>query len=229
MKPRAGPAHQERDRWSRRLISAASAVLADTPLLSTWPVDEPAAAAFIRDFADERGHRRAVDPCLLALMLGMPHLAAGPRATTSTSGPSLDLELWRRLCEGSDPSSLIAADRGPLIPDPSEAIETATETELSALHALWRHAIVRSEDRLRARCLDAARWLIDVLQPDNATCHPWAIAVFVQFWLTTGNAAARLYAETLEHNSLIALGRPDRFSAVLLLDSGRLLAEDHAG
>ena len=44
---------------------------------------------------------------------------------------------------------------------------------------------------------------------------------------TDANSAheATLHAETLVHNSIVNLGRPDRFSACLLLDAARVLDE----
>lgn len=229
-----------RDLWSRRLLTTASRALANTPLVSDEPVTEAATAAFIAEFQDEHGHRRAVDRYLLAHALGHPHLAlATSLASSDPTANSTDIALWAALCAGRDPSGLIAT-HGPLIHETRGVIETDTEAELSALHALWWHAKghptiatglepVASPRKLSTsplidRCMDAARHAVDVLQPDNATCHPWAIAVFVELWLQTGDLSARLYAETLEHNSLIAMGRPDRFSAVLLLDAARMLA-----
>lgn len=102
------------------------------------------------------------------------------------------------------------------------AIETTTETELSALHALSHHARRDPSGRLAERCLDAARWHVDELQPDNGTNHPWAVHVFLA--LAEDDSTARLHAESLVHNALVSSGRPDRFSACLLLDSARLLA-----
>lgn len=223
-----------RDLWSRRLIATASQTLAGTPLVSVEPVTEAAAAAFLATFQDEHGHRRAVDRYLIAHALGHPHLAFASAADSAPTSP--DIAFWAALCASRDPSGLITTNEGPLIPETRGVIETDTETELSALHALWWHSrksypsgatglepVASARDRLADRALDAARHAVEILQPDNATCHPWAIVVFVELWLQTGDLSARLYAETLAHNSMIAMGRPDRFSAVLLLDAARML------
>ncbi|MBZ0171155.1 MAG: hypothetical protein K8E66_02125, partial [Phycisphaerales bacterium] len=59
------------------------------------------------------------------------------------------------------------------------------------------------------------------------TNHPWAVHVFLRLSLAESDRAAsdaaRLHAETLLHNALVSSGRPDRFSACLLLDAARAL------
>lgn len=110
------------------------------------------------------------------------------------------------------------------------AIEATTETELGALHALVHHARLRATpDRalLIECCLDAARWHVNTLQPDNGTNHPWAIHAFVELADADPEYAmsATLHAEALLHNALVRTGRADRFSACLLLDASRALAE----
>lgn len=221
----------ERDRWIRRLRTAAARAPGNDPL--THAATREAQAEFVRTFADERGHRREIDRDLLAFMLQRPDLAspAGPKERPPQAGArvdSLDLLLWRALSRGGPAPPHLLATRGPLIAELA-TIETTTEAELAALHALGRIAQRDDDAALRARCFDAARAAIEQLQPDNATGHPWAIAIFAELGLQTGDAAARHYAETLEHNCMITLGRPDRFSAVLLLDAAAMLESAATG
>jgi len=173
----------------------------------------------IDTFADDAGHRRRIDRPLLADLFG---LSLSPPTLLPTA--SLDERLWW-LVHSADPtaniSSWLAPIGQPLIGRATPlVIETATETELGALHALWTIARRRSNATLRTRCLDAARLLIAELQPDNATNHPWAIAVFLAL-AEVGDPGIRpdalLYAQTLVHNCQVQLGRPDSFSAALLL------------
>lgn len=150
-----------------------------------------------------------------------------PADPPSTPTPDrLDERLWWALHDRAAPVEDLLDARGPLVGEAAfEAgpVETVTETELGALHAL-RHLATRDR-RLRDRCLDAADWHVRTLQPDNGTNHPWAVHVFVELASLGGPLAdgARLHAETLVHNALVATGRPDRFSACLLLDAARFL------
>jgi hypothetical protein len=68
--------------------------------------------------------------------------------------------------------------------------------------------------------MDAAEYLIAEVQPDNATNHPFALAAFLAL-AHAGNFEAMLYAQTLLHNCQVQLGRPDAFSAALLLHAAR--------
>lgn len=211
----------ERRIWCERLRRPALACLAGSPLVGEGTVSPEEARVYIGGFSDEMGHRRGVDRFILAWMLGCP-LPEDP-----AGGITPDVALWRALVEGTDPRPLILAGDG--IPTPLTGpprgivIETATEAELSALHAVWHHGVRRGDLALQARALSAARWAVANLQPDNATNHPWAAHVFVELGLLEGNREAELYAQTLLHNCMVALGRPDRFSAVILLDASRAL------
>ncbi len=212
--------------WSAYLQSAAEPVLTDTPLQTRRTPQADIARRFIETFTDERGDRRPVDRPLLAWLL---HTHPGPTPADATS---TDLRLWWALHNEVPIDDAIAGPPGPILGEHafrSGAVETTTETELAALHALWHHA--RREPRWETRCLDAARWHVEMLQPDNATNHPWAVHVFVHLALAERDpsqaATARLYAETLIHNALVASGRPDRFSACLLLDAARVLCDTH--
>lgn len=214
---------QTRQDWSDHLLATAAPVLLDTPFLNVQEslVSVP---GFIDSFADEHGDRRAVDRPLLAHML-----RADPGPTPDLKRTDADLRLWWALHDGSSIESVVTPGPGPVVGVPAfetGAIETTTETELGALHALAHHA--RRDGRWRARCLEAARWHVEMLQPDNGTNHPWAVHVFLDLAYTeadpAASAAARIHAETLMHNALVSTGRPDLFSACLLLDAARSLA-----
>lgn len=204
--------------WIRAL---AEPVLRETPLCA--PSTPAQRVGFIDSFADERGHRRAVDRPLLAFMLGeKPPTTPALGASRPGARTSADLELWTALAENRAPA-WAPSGHGPLVfrlDDP--AIEIATETELSALHAL-DHLEKRGGEAwaTRERTEEAAAWCVAHLQPDNATNHPWAAHIFARLGLADAEAA--LYAETLVSNCLALTGAPDRFSACVLLDAARSL------
>lgn len=206
--------------WARHLESLASPVLAGSPFDPDAPAP-PDPSSFIATFRDESGHRRGVDRPLLGFMLGLP-----PGTPPAIAPDRLDERLWWALHDRDAPVTDLLETSGPLVGEAAfEAgpIETVTETELGALHAL-RHLAAR-DHALRARCLDAAGWHVRTLQPDNGTNHPWAVHVFLEFASIEGplTGGARLHAEMLVHNTLVATGRPDRFSACLLLDAARFM------
>jgi hypothetical protein len=102
-------------------------------------------------------------------------------------------------------------------------IEVWTEIELSALHALWTW---RRDEPVRQRCLSAAAWLLENVQPDNATQHPWAVHVFAVLGVDetfAARAEADQYAQTLLHACMVRTGRADRFSALVLEHAAREL------
>lgn len=105
------------------------------------------------------------------------------------------------------------------------AIEVWTETELRGLHALWWHAHRTRNPHLASLVESSRRWLIDHIQPDNATNRPWGAHVFLLAGFGTDNASheSRLFAETLIHNCQVTLGRADSLSAWILIDSARAL------
>lgn len=171
--------------------------------------------SYARSFRDERGHRRAVDGPFLAHVLSLP----APEAPTSSD---LAVRLWAACArdEAREPPDV----SGPPLIDPVTAgsIEVWTEAELSALQAL-RWLAMRGSGELRTLVARACAWHLEHLQPDNATNHPWAVAVFVEHWALETDASARVHAETLVHNCLVQSGRPDRFSAWVLADSAQQL------
>lgn len=228
--------------WSARFLAAAALTLDSLPALTSDTLGS---------FADEMGHRRATDRPFLAHLHALdpgplpptplpPPTRTPSRPTHSHAGPSQltladDAPLWWLL--HADPASASArldalltptpptpTAPTPALAQPARAIEVATESELAAVHALDLLAIRLRRPDLARRAQCAAQWLIEHLQPDNATSHPWAAHVFVRLAARTGDPDALLYADTLTHNALVALGRPDRLSAHVLLSCARALA-----
>lgn len=210
------------EHWKRLIDAVAKAALRGTPLEQALAAPPQAALAFARAFADDAGHRRAIDRPLLAWVLGLePWENSGTAETDRT-----DLRLWRALRDPAiDPHAIVGSRLGPLAPDcRDEGIEVWTEVELACLQALWWHARIAGSDTLHHRARAHARWLMDEIQPDNGTNHAWAVAAFAEL-ATEGDADATLYAETLLHNCQVTLGRADLLSAVLLTDASRCLDE----
>lgn len=173
-------------------------------------------------FSDEMGHRRPVDAPFLAWR--------SRRKPGKCEGESLDVRAWWSVA--SDPVDL-GALRGMLAshrPGPGgfgalseqsahQTIEVWSETELSTLHALWWVWVRTGDGEMGKMLVEAARWHIAHLQPDNATNHPWAAHVFAALDACEGVREAGLYAQTLVHNCQTALGRPDRLSVQILADA----------
>lgn len=203
--------------WPTFLRRTALAGVEGLPDASSLRADPAAAESFLANFRDERGHRRRVDRPFLAAHFGLdpgpPPIVASP-----------DEALWWAL-HRQDPAPLAIQPQteGPLIPQGEQiSLEVWTESELCGLHALWALAARRADPGMQARVIGAARWHVAHTQPDNATNHPWAVHVFLML-AAHGSPDARLYAETLVHNCQVSLGRPDRFSAIILLDAARAL------
>ncbi len=207
-----------------RLRAALEPLALTSPLLaSIAAAPREHLPALLTGFADEAGHRRQID---LPLLSHLFHVRFTPSANTAQAharaSASLDVRLWHAVHDPSiDPRPLLAPVGQPLIGLATPlVIETASQTELAALHALWTIASQRQSPALRERCFQAASYLIDELQPDNATNHPFALAVFLAL-ADSGNFDAMLYAQTLIHNCQVQLGRPDAFSAALILHAAR--------
>lgn len=196
--------------WIKLLRGAARPGLRGTPLLEERPAGE--AAAWVREFRDSAGHRRAVDRFILSH--AMKTRVPGPDISARIDEPWL--ALWKAVAEGADCDPRLERDTGALYPGLHErAIEVWTEGELCGLHALaWLATGKPKEER---RLQDAARWLIENIQPDNATGHPWGVHVFA--WLGQDDVEADMYAQTLLHNSMAGRSEPDVFSAVILWDA----------
>ncbi|MBA4119214.1 MAG: hypothetical protein C0513_00695 [Isosphaera sp.] len=220
-------------RWSDRFRAAAALTLDALPTLT---------ADSLTRFADELGHRRACDRPFLAYLHGLdpgpppppPPPLPPPRSPALPSQLALtdDAPLWwllhaspadasARLDSALTPGPVAAA---PALAQPTRTIEVATESELAAVHALDLLSTRLRRPDLARRAQGAAAWLIEHIQPDNATTHPWAAHVFVRLGAEGGSAEALLYADTLTHNAMVALGRPDRLSAHVLLSCARALS-----
>lgn len=199
--------------WARRLRAVASRTLGDDLGAGDWHPDR------LARFSDERGHRRAVDPYVLAWR-GRADSVRTPPAPTGIS----EAHLWSALTHdgvrahdalGQRASSSAHA---PLFEQPDDVvIEVWTETELASLHALWW--LARQDGSLADVVRSAATWHVERVQPDNATNHAWALHVF----LLLDVEGADLYAQTLLHNCMVHTGQPDRLSAHLLADSADAL------
>lgn len=109
---------------------------------------------------------------------------------------------------------------------PSGAIEVWTETDLCALHALGWLSMLSTCDATRTAIRNRVRlaviWHLEHIQPDNATNHPWAVHLFAAAGCEPDSphaSEADLFAQTLAHNALVSMGRPDRISAHILADA----------
>lgn len=188
---------------------------------------EPIADAhWIRTFADAMGNRRRVDRPLLA---HLAHAKPGPTPALSDLDP--EEGVWWAL---HDPAALNAAAidftaHGPLFPTLRQrGIEWWTQAELSGVHALSILAQQRNDPAIAARVDRNAMWLLDEVQPDNATQWPWAVHVFATIAIQDHRApsvrtAARHYAQTLVHNAIVNTGSPDPFAACILWSSANWL------
>jgi hypothetical protein len=229
------------EHWIDRLVQAsectlgpvAAALLQRQPLTTDQAIDPST-------FVDERGHRRTTDRPMLTWLtrpqgtMNQPFLDQQPAERPAADRHrSLDLELWENLAQGLPMTRPLGL--GPLEPwtPASGPIEVWTERELSALHALWHlESLVSHSQRTGSphdHSLTVARWHVENTQPDNATNHPWAIHVFIALWASdaSGNPAfeAELYAQTQLHNCQVSLGRPDRLSALILIEAARALRD----
>lgn len=196
--------------WIRLFRGAARPGLRGTPLLGELPGGDT--AAWVRGFRDEAANRRSVDPFFLSHVLRLRSRL--PDSAGNNAAPWLGL--WRSVAGGELIQPRFDRDSGPLFPSLHEqAIEVWTEGELCGVHALsW---LARNVPRGEARLRHAARWLIENIQPDNATAHPWGVHVFA--WLGQDDIEADMYAQTLLHNSMAGRSEPDVFSAAILWDA----------
>lgn len=199
--------------WADRLERLAMSGLSGTPLARDTATDPE---VWLEGFRDEWGHHRAVDRPMLAWLLGID---PGP----TPDDPRPDVRLWWAIHDRTNEPMDVIQPSGALVHREAHVgLEVWTESELGALHALWDLAVQRDRSDLSDRCIEAARIHLDQLQPDNATNHPWAVHVFVEM-ARRGSAEALLYAQLLVSNAQVGLGRPDRFSACLLLDASRMI------
>ncbi len=197
-------------------------------------VDGPDLTDKQRPFADEFGHRRPVDRPFIAWLNESE--TGGDSVASLVHADSPDVALWAALASVQPvPAPVLGLhrrsdwrsnfDAGSLFPQRNEsgpiAIEVWTEVELSSLHALaW---LAGRDPSLRPLVRNTARWLIENLQPDNATNHPWAVHLFAAIGVLDSDPDASMYAQTLLHNCQVSQGRPDAFSALILRDSAASL------
>ena len=215
--PGYAPGVDDALRWADRLESLAGPVLADMPRAG-----EAGGAAFARSFRDSAGICRVSDAALFGRLLGFD-----PGPIPSHAGPS-DRVWWALFDDGIQWESLVSTGDGPLLPAlREEGIETWTEAELSALHALWHLARRRDSAEIRERCARAVAWHLAEVQPDNATNRPWAVHAFVL--AARRHPDAILHARTLVHNAMVERGRPERFAALLLVDAADALRQTALG
>lgn len=151
------------------------------------------------------------------------------------SGRLADVALWWGLFDSRiRVAALVDLDAdGPLfdarIGRTFATIEVWTETELAGLHALWHHShlVERYAETVRERMADrmtrTVLWHIENTQPDNATCHPWAVHVF----LLHGTPESRHFAETQISNCLVTNAKPDVLSAWILMDAADAMSGRH--
>ncbi|MGQ0628371.1 MAG: hypothetical protein ACT4PL_09770 [Phycisphaerales bacterium] len=206
--------------WAGRFRAAAAITL------GAWRGTEAGA------FRDELGHRREIDGPFMAWRAAREGRGGGegsPRADGPGAAEGTEVVLWEKLVRGDHDlrSILKAARRDPLpIATPivrrPAALEVATESELCALHALWWHAGLHGSAAAAALCVESARWMIEHIQPDNATNLPWGAHVFVSLGPVLGEDSVH-YGATLLHNCQVALGRPDARSAHILADGAEAL------
>ncbi|MEO1130448.1 MAG: hypothetical protein AAFX05_12185 [Planctomycetota bacterium] len=199
-------------RWVAHLRHLAS------PIADREPLD-PAT------FRDDMGHRRAVDAPFISWRLQLAGVTHSQPEVGIDPIPDPDVALWLALAQGDDPTPIFNAHEDAhgtptdgLFARVDTALEIWTETELSALHALWWHAHLQTAPDLDVRLDRAVRAYLEELQPDNATNHPWALHVFLLHAWEHDVPEADMYAQTLLSNSQVMMGKPDRFSAVILLD-----------
>jgi len=142
----------------------------------------------------------------------------------------LDERLWWSVAQTEKlPDGLISSTDGLLVDPDGLAIEYRTMVELGGLQALWAIAMRDGDRAMRERVLDAARWNIEELQPDNAINRPWGLPVFLELAMyesdETVAQTADLHAQTLLHNACINFGKPDLLSALILKNGIALLRQ----
>ena len=200
--------------------------------------DDPASwALLLRRRADDRLSRTAGRPLGPAATRGFAawragnasHPARPPADDTPTPAQSIDDALWRALCDESSPIDHLFAGGSDANPAPISGprtgvgIEVWTETELSAMQALWWLARRRGRPDWGRRLARGVAWMLEHIQPDNATNRPWAICVFLEHAQRTGDADALLYAETLLHNADLGADLDDPLVAHILADNANAM------
>lgn len=234
-------APMDRAAWAATLRATSARTLGSAPVV-------PAPGTL----RDERASTLAIDWVFFAAIGGGPlalrtaDQAASPASNAAPTLDSLgpDERLWAACAGAITNIDALLAPTGepraaPRDPVPlfaqagrfEAAIEVYTERLLCATHALNRLARTHERPDWHARATLCARWLLEHLQPDNATNYPWAVHVMVELALTSDSAvpdstraAADMYAQSLLHNCQVMYGKPDARSAWILWDAANELA-----
>lgn len=208
-----------RRQWITHLEALTRGVLEGVP----FDAGASVRIGYIEEFRDEFGNRRGSDRAFLSHVLGV-----AISATRDAGRMGLDERLWWCVADGEAVPEGMLGGEGGLVADPDAlAIEYRTMVELGALQALWAIALRDRDPGMMDRAMNAARWHIRELQPDNAINRPWGLAVFVELAGTERDESlaqtAELHAQTLLHNACINFGSPDLLSALVLKDNIDLL------
>ncbi len=199
--------------------------------------DDARKVEYVAGFVDEAGFCRPCDRLVLAWRLGLDANAVGLAGQGVLKNRG-DWTLWETLTRWNqhqqrrvldDPLlDRLSRGDGPMLCRElrCDGIEVWTEAELAGLQALWWLAWMAEDATERQLLIDRAhahhQWMTRELSPDNATNRPWGLAAFAAHG-AIGQADSRNdaahYAQTLVHICQVQLGRPDRFSTVLLLDA----------
>jgi hypothetical protein len=244
----------DRQRWTAILHGAATRALGPNP-----------SPDLTRPLRDDRGNTLPVDSSLLGVMartLDTDDVAAliAIRSDHRVASTQQDVILWRlaRWAIAGEPeaarieavldATLVSGWRTHAVAQPilpaqleTDAIEVYTDRLLCAMHASWAiaGAIAPAHPALsrliERACVHSCAWLLEFLQPDNATNYPWAVHVMLE--AASGVPAADstsapipglgyeavMYAEALLHNCQVTYGRPDLRSAWVLLHASQAL------
>ncbi len=215
--PISGPAADDVQAWTRRLDAAAGL---NAMRLNPVP------------------GRREVEPWLRAWHSGSAE--GGREAPISAPPPETrqpDVRIWRALVLNAPaPTDLFNTNPdtlGPILASrDAMSLEGWTESDLCALHAVWHLATRDRRTDWGRRCVLAALWHAQYHQPDTATIVPWALHVFViggQLLARAGDERApalTLHAETLLHNAVVGVTRPDSLSSMVLADAAAALRSE---
>lgn len=181
---------------------------------------------WIAAFSDGMGNRRRTDRPMLADMA-----RASPGTTPDLTRLDPEEATWWALHDPRvlDNAGIDLATTGPLFPALRDrGIEWWTQAELSGVHALSTLGLRAKNPAILARVERSATWLLEEVQPDNATQWPWAVHIFAAIAIHASRdqatrTAARHYAQTLVHNAIVNSGAPDPFAACILWSSAAWL------
>lgn len=200
-------------RWCDRLRYASRQVRAVLDALIT----DDAKERYITTFRDEFGQRRPIDQPVLRRVLSLP-------APMPAGDLPIDERLWWCLASREAfPPRILKASAGSLTTGfGREPIEPWTEREMRVLHAATDRAIEERDAPLLARVLDAADWLLDNIETDNATNRPWGVHAAI-IRSAMGHSHAEHDAAGMIHAANAATGEADRLSQFIMLDAARTL------